>query len=247
VHVVGRTFRDAGVQGITFHKHDLSGMAESSRAAGELPVEELDAVFLTTGIIAPKKREVTKEGIEVDVAISALNRDVIMKALAPRLKRGARVFIVGFPGVNQKANVEDLNSEKKYEGGLGEAHWNTVAMNEVLVVHWAEKLKDKGVGVYGLNPGLVKTMIRTPVLGNGILFSVFESLAATFVGTTPDKYAAVILPLAVAPELTSHSGAAFNAKADPILISKVVTDDHAYVSSLVAAMDALEAKALAAS
>ena len=79
VTVVGRTFRDEGVKGLTFVKADLSSMKEAARLGRELAVESTDVLLLTTGIIAAKQREVTAEGLERDMAISYLSRLVVLQ------------------------------------------------------------------------------------------------------------------------------------------------------------------------
>ena len=65
----------------------------------------------------------------VDMAVSALSRWVMLKALLPRLKPSARIFVWGFPGSKGAfagASLSDFNSEKKFAGGFGQAHMNTV-------------------------------------------------------------------------------------------------------------------------
>jgi nucleoside-diphosphate-sugar epimerase len=52
VVVVGQTFRDQNVPGISFVKADLSSIKEAKRVAAELPVESADIVIFTTGIMA---------------------------------------------------------------------------------------------------------------------------------------------------------------------------------------------------
>jgi len=61
VIVVGRTFRDAGVPGITFIQADLSLMREAKRIGEALPAETLDIVIFTTGIFAAPERQETAE------------------------------------------------------------------------------------------------------------------------------------------------------------------------------------------
>src|SRR5690349_18310890 len=108
VVVVGQTFRDSDVRGIEFIKADLSLMREAERVGKALPAETLDLVIFTTGIFAAPKRQETGEAIERDMAVSYLNRLVILRQIAPRLgknrpaaKLKPRVFIMGYPGAGQ--------------------------------------------------------------------------------------------------------------------------------------------------
>ena len=221
VLVVGQTFRDQKVTGIEFMKADLSSMREAKQIGKELPAETIDIVVFTTGIMAGPKREVTAEGIERDLAVSYLSRFVILNEIAPRLGKDRaktdlrpRMFVVGFPGTEQKADVDDLNSERRYKRLA--AHSNTVAGNEVLVLQAAQRFP--GVDVFGLNPGFVKTNIRANLLGSSALVAVMEWLTS-FVTVAPEIYAERLVPLLVSRDLNGRSGAMFNNKAQVILPS----------------------------
>jgi NAD(P)-dependent dehydrogenase (short-subunit alcohol dehydrogenase family) len=214
VTVVGRTQRD---NGMNFVKADLSLITEAKRVASELPVETLDTVIFTVGIVPGKIRQETTEGVELDMAASALSRHVMLREMAGRLKATARVFIWGFPGskgVISTTNVKDFNSELAYEGGFGTAHMNTVALNEALVHYWASK----GMLIYGMNPGLIKTNIRNSMHGGGFAGSIMEFLINCF-NPNVDKYARKILPLLIAPELNEYAGIMFGQKGTAILPS----------------------------
>ncbi len=243
VLVVGRTFRDEGQKGMSFLRADLSSMKEAVRV-GQTIDGGFDVVVLTTGIMAAKVREVTAEGIERDLAISTLSRFAILRELAPRLsnrKAGAkapRVFVMGFPGAGNLGDPGDLNAEKTYDAMA--AHMNTVAGNEAIVLDATTRYP--AIHFFGLNPGLIKTNIRANYLGEG---KFLHRLAEGFIGLlmqTPERYAAGVLPLLVAPELEGKSGVMFGKKGQPIL----PTDgfDAARVATFVRAMEGLLAKAL---
>ena len=241
VLVVGQTFRDAETKNISFLNADLSLLMDAKRVADEMPAEQLDLVVMTTGTMAGPKREVTAEGVERDLAISYLSRYVILNTIAPHLGRDRRqprlkprVFVMGFPGSGQSANVEDLNSEKSY--GRMKAHMNTVAGNEALVLDAARRFFD--IDVFGLNPGFVKTGIRGNLFGsNKLLLKIIEGLSS-FMTIEPEVYSTRITPMLVSPHLEGRSGAMFNNKAEAILPSKNVTDPS-YLRSVVDASDRL--------
>lgn len=246
VTVVGRTFRDEGVKGLSFRQADLSSMKAAAALGRDLPVEGVDTVVFTTGIIAAKKREVTGEGLERDMAISFLSRLAALTVLAPRIEaeaRGAvrppRVFVMGFPGAGNRGNVDDLNAEGKYDAM--EAHANTVAGNEALVLEFARRFPT--LRVFGLNPGLIKTKIRANFMGEGSLsHRVTEFLIGLFTPTA-ESYAARIVPVLFAPELDAKSPALFGAKGQPILPSSGF--DEAYVQRFLDGSRALITRALA--
>lgn len=144
VTVVGRTFRDPGVKGMTFVQADLSSMKEATRLGRELAVESADVLLLTTGIIAAKQREVTSEGLERDMAISDLSRLAVLRGVTSRLGTArpagtgaARIFVMGFPGAGNLGNLDDLMGERSYDAMA--VHTNTVAGNEALVLDGARR------------------------------------------------------------------------------------------------------------
>ncbi len=244
VMVVGQTFRDSGVPGIEFLQADLSLMSEAQRVAAALPAETLDLVVLTTGIFAAPKRQETAEGLERDMAVSYLSRLVLVRGIARRLgmQRQAapmkpRVFIMGYPGTGQAGTIDDLNAEKSYSAMA--VHMNTVAGNEMLVVDSAKRYTN--ASFFGLNPGLVKTNIRSNFLGEGSLrFRLMEWMIG-LLAPSAETYAETVTPLLVSPDLEGHSGAMFDRKGLAILPSAELTGDH--VSAFLAASEALVARA----
>jgi NAD(P)-dependent dehydrogenase (short-subunit alcohol dehydrogenase family) len=245
VTVVGQTFRDQVTAGISFVKADLSLMSEAHRVAKELPAEQLDLVVFTTGIIAAPKREETAEGIERDMAVSYLNRLVILREIASRLGKGRagktlkpRVFLMGMPGTNQVGNPDDLNAEKSY--APMKVHSSTVAGNELLVLEAATQYPN--AAFFGLSPGIVKTNIRDNLMGKGSLKSkIAEGLIGLFT-PTPEKYATGIVPLLVSPDLESQSGGLFNQKGLPVEAAKPHLDAE-YRARFLAASDVLIGRA----
>jgi NAD(P)-dependent dehydrogenase (short-subunit alcohol dehydrogenase family) len=245
VTVVGRTFRDDPAARLTFVAADLSSMREAIRVGRELPAESFDLVLFTTGIIAAKTREDTPEHVERDVAISYLSRIAVLGGLSARLgsARDAdaprpRVFVMGSPGTGEIGNPDDLNSEKNYRSMV--AHGNTLAGNEILVL--GAKDWFPGPAFFGLGPYLVKTGIRSNLLGDG---SITHKLVETAIGLfmqSPETYAKRIVPLLFAPELEGKTGLMFGHKAQPILPTQGF--DSAYIDRYLSASEALLRRAL---
>lgn len=246
VTVVGQTFRDQGVASIEFVKADLSRMREAERVGKTLPAEQLDLVVFTTGIFAATKRQETAEGLERDVAVSYLNRLVILREIAPRLgkSRGGersklkpRVFVMGYPGTGQAGTLGDLNAEKSYSAMT--VHMNTVAGNEMLVLDAARQYPH--ATVFGLNPGLIKTNIRDNFLGKDSLKSRVVETMIGFLTPSPEAYAERITPLLVSPDIEGHSGAMFNQRGFAIVPSPKLADST-HVSEFLAESEALVAR-----
>lgn len=230
VTVIGQTFRDSDKENVKFIKADLSSIASSQDVAKKLDVSKTDILLFTTGIFAAPTRQETKEGLERDIAVSYLNRLAMIRILAPKLGSeknslgfSPRIFIMAYPGSDQLGTPDDLNSEKKY--GTMQAHMNTVAGNEALVYDSA--LKYKNLGIYGLNPGLVKTNIRDNLFGeNSWKSRIIESVIGWFTNT-PEQYATKISPLLIAEELNSKTGGIFNNSGKALFPSKGFTNEYA--------------------
>jgi hypothetical protein len=245
VTVVGRTFRDNPAARLTFVAADLSSMSEAARVGRELPVESVDVVLFTTGIIAAKKREETPDRVERDLAISYLNRLAILQGLSPRLgsarAAGAprpRVFVMGSPGVGALGDPGDLNSERSYRSLV--AHANTVAGNEMLVLGAPDRFP--GPAFFGLGPYLIKTDIRSNFLGAGsITHKLFETVIGVFM-QSPETYAKRMVPLLFTPELEGRAGLMFGHKAHPVRPTEAL--DKAYVDRYLTASEALLRRAL---
>ena len=191
---------------VSFVKADFTLMRDAARLGRELL--PADVVALTHGILPASTREETAEGIEKDMAVSCLSRLALLRELAPRLPGGARVFVWGMPGNGAAFQADDLNAEKGYGGGFGWVHMNTVGGNEAIVHVLAPRLKDKGVSVFGMNPGIVKTDIRGPVYPFSFVGTIMEALVGFFT-PSPAKYAETTVPLMFAPGLEAHTGAMF--------------------------------------
>lgn len=245
VVVVGQTFRDADTPGIEFIKADLSLMSEAERVAQALPAETLDMVIFTTGIFAAPQRQETAEGIERDMAVSYLNRWVLLKGIASRLgaaRSGSahlkpRVFVMGYPGAGQAGSLDDLNAERSYKAMA--VHMNTVAGNEALVLDAAKRYPH--ATFFGLNPGLIKTSIRHNFFGEGTLKSRFAETLIGWLTPDADTYANGIAPLLATPDIETHSGTMFNRKGQAVLPSTGLTPEH--VQRFMAASEDLAERA----
>ena len=241
VTIVGRTFREVDTPRVSFMQADLELMSEALRIGRNLPAEKLDLVVFTTGIMPGPERTETADGLEQDLAVSYLSRLAMLREMGRRLGKKRtnptskpRVFVMGMPGSNAKGNIEDLNSEKTFSPMP--AHMNTVAGNEALVLYGARQYPD--INFYGLNPGLIKSNIRSNMSGGreSIRHRITEGIIGILT-MSADTYAGRIVPLLFSTDIESASGAFFNQKANAIMPSEVMTPS--YVNQYMEASDKL--------
>ena len=142
-----------------------------------------------------------------------MSRLVIVRELGVRLgtSRSAgrpkpRVFIMGMPGNDRDASLDDFNSERNYS--LSIAHSNTVVGNEALVLDGATRYPS--VNFFGLNPGIIKSNIMSGMLGTGTPALKLHRTIVGLLFQSAETYAGKILPLLLTPEIEDHSGAMFN-------------------------------------
>lgn len=229
VTVIGQTMRDTESDSLKFVKADLSSMKNAKEVAKTLndngQVKEFTHVIFTNGIFSSRTRQETAEGIERDMAISYLSRYAMLNDIKGNLTKSfntgtadlkPRVFIMAYPGTNQLGNPDDMNAEPSTYSFLN-AHMNTVAANEALVLKVAKD--SDNFNIYGLNPGLVKTGIRSNLYGQGFFARQLENFMSFF-QQTPEVYASKMIPLFVAPDIEDRDGGMFDNKGEAILASK---------------------------
>ncbi|EHN01530.1 YKL107W-like protein [Saccharomyces cerevisiae x Saccharomyces kudriavzevii VIN7] len=232
VTVVGQTFRDEDLKDkIKFVKADLSLASECKRIShsDEIPYEELTHLIFTTGIFASRQKQITSEGLEKDMAVSYLSRYIIFHDVANRLGINRmkkddlpKVFVAGFPGNGQMGDPDDLNSDGKNYSAYA-THMNTVAANESLVLD--AKYRFTNIDTFGLNPGLIKTNIRSNLLGSDSYLSRITEWIISWTCQSAETYAKMICTLIVSPAIESRGGTMFSNKGDAILPTPGLTKD----------------------
>ena len=120
------------------------------------------------------------------------------------------------------------------------AHGNTIAGNEILVLGAKDMLP--GSAYFGLAPGLIKTGIRSNLLGDGSITHKLVETAVGFFMQSPETYAKRVVPLLFAPELEGRTGIMFGPKAQPVLPTRGL--DTAYIDRYLSASEALLRRAL---
>jgi len=193
---------------------DLSSQAEVRRLAKELGSRypQLHVLINNAGV-APVKRQVTKDGMEMAFAVNYLAPFLLTNLLLDPLKAGAPARVVNVAGdFHRKATIKfgDLMSEKDYNGVQAN---NQAKLALILITYeLARRLDGVGVTANCLHPGAVATgaPLRDPDL------SAFGRLMYTLVKPfflSPDKGAETSIFLATSPEVERVTGKYFVKKA----------------------------------
>eukprot|EP00475_Leptophrys_vorax_P029973 TRINITY_DN4446_c0_g1_i1.p1 TRINITY_DN4446_c0_g1~~TRINITY_DN4446_c0_g1_i1.p1 ORF type:complete len:319 (-),score=90.68 TRINITY_DN4446_c0_g1_i1:84-1040(-) len=221
VTVVGR--RNPNAEGLVHIAADLSTVQamEDLASISVTNPQDIDIVLCTQGILAPPKRQVTVDGIEKDLAVSYVSRFVVLNRLISRGLKG-KIYVMGFAGAEEKGNLDDFNGEKNYNSMT--QHMNTVVANDALTIGLARRNPD--LSVFGLNPGLIVTEIRSNVYdGNATMEWFVESLLGLFTPTA-DQYGELILPVFVTDLRKPGEEIFFNQRGQPVHKSQFLSDDR---------------------
>ncbi len=182
---------------------DLSVQREvrSLAAAVAEDGERLDVLLLNAGLYT-RRRRLTCDGIETQLAVNHLAPFLLLRRLRERLVASApaRVVVVSSEAHRQgRIDFDDLQGDRRY-GGL-RAYAQSKLANLLFVREAARRLAGEGVTVNAAHPGVVAT---------NLLFSGFAPLRllAPFL-RTPEEGAATPVRLASDPALADVSGRYF--------------------------------------
>jgi len=124
---------------------------------------------------------------------------------------------MGFCGL--EAKIEDYNGENSYSTWV--QHTNTVVSNDAYIIGLRKRRPD--LALYGLNPGLIKTGIRSNIYSNSMFQFITENIIG-FITPTPMQYANVIKNV-IAAESIPKEAFFFNNWGEPIHISHYLSDE----------------------
>lgn len=198
---------------------DLSSQ-KSIRAAADAFLKkhkELHVLVNSAGVFMPK-RVVSPDGLEMTFATNYIGYWLLTNLLVPALKKGApsRVVNVSSKTVGTKVDLEDLNFEKRKFSYM-KATPPTMVARVLFTQELAERLKDSGVTVNAMHPGLVaNTQLLNQTRG-------FFRWMTNTVGAKPEKGADTALWLATSPEAAQITGQLL-AKRKPIKLPAQAKD-----------------------
>ena len=101
------------------------------------------------------------------------------------------------------------------------------------------------VNFYGLNPGLMKSNIRSGTLGEGSFGLRLSEIVIGALFPSVEEYSERILPLLASPDIEDYSGAIFNRHGDAIHASRSLSEGS-NLETVIEESERLQRMALAA-
>jgi NAD(P)-dependent dehydrogenase (short-subunit alcohol dehydrogenase family) len=185
---------------------DLSSQASIRQAATELQgrYPRLHVLINNAGVI-PRRRQVTVDGLEMQLAVNHLAYFLLTNLLLPQLKAGVPSRIVNVSsGAHTHAGIgfDDLQAERGYDPK--QVYSRSKLANILFTYELARRLRGTGVTANCLNPGVVATRMLDDYMG----IASGAGLVSTF-GAKPEEGAETSIYLAASPEVETVTGKYF--------------------------------------
>jgi NAD(P)-dependent dehydrogenase (short-subunit alcohol dehydrogenase family) len=185
---------------------DLSSQASIRRAAADIQgrYPRLQVLINNAGVI-PRRREVTVDGLEMQLAVNHLAYFLLTSLLLPQLKAGAPSRIINVSsGAHTHAGMDfdDLQAEQGYDPK--EVYSRSKLANILFTYELARRLQGTGVTANCLNPGVVATGMLADYMG----VAAGAGIGSTF-GARPEEGAETSVYLASSPEVERVTGKYF--------------------------------------
>jgi NAD(P)-dependent dehydrogenase (short-subunit alcohol dehydrogenase family) len=167
--------------------------------------EKLDVLINNAGICLPERR-ITVDGLEESFQVNHLSHFLLTNLLLDILKKSDDPRIINLSSAAHKAGKVDfdsINGFKPYNSFR--AYADTKLYNILFTLELAEKLKDKGISVNTLHPGVVGTNFGNEF---GRIFKFLYRLGKPFM-ITPEKGANTSIYLADSDEVKNITGIYF--------------------------------------
>lgn len=208
--VIRVTRAQGAAQPMTFIAADLSDMNEVRRVAAQVLNTQgrLDFLVHSAGV-HHMERTLTPDGVEYNFAANYLCRFLLTNLLLERLlaSKGARIVVVGSPYVFDPEiflRFRGLSGER-----LSSPIWALVKSGmavSIWTVGLAQRLRDTGVSVNTVVPGVV----RTDILRNDpVLIRWMDKAIQPFVGMSAAQGAVAPLYALLSPEVAKLNGQFF--------------------------------------
>lgn len=203
----------AAVPGAQVHTHtaDLSSQAEIRKLAAEIrQAPRLDVLVNNAGAIFDR-RDVTVDGIERTWALDHLGYVLLTLELLDTLKASAAagfepriINVASAAHIRGHVDFDDVGGARRY--GAMRAYSQAKLGNVLFSYALARRLKDDGITVNALHPGVINTGFAR---NTGGVFGVAWNLVRPFL-SSPDKGAATSIRVASASDLDGVTGRYFS-------------------------------------
>jgi NAD(P)-dependent dehydrogenase (short-subunit alcohol dehydrogenase family) len=203
---------------------DLSSQRAVRAAAEEIGDQHrvLHVLVNNAGVVT-RKREVTVDGLETQLAVNHLAPFLLTHLLLPHLRAGAPSRIVTVSSTTHHGamiDFDDLQRERDYDST--DVYAVTKLMNVLFTYELARRLAGTRVTANCLHPGAIATRLladymRVPLVGG---------VAARAIGATPEQGADTVLYLASSPDVDHVTGKYFThrreARSAPVTYDEAV-------------------------
>jgi NAD(P)-dependent dehydrogenase (short-subunit alcohol dehydrogenase family) len=166
---------------------------------------KLDVLINNAGVCLPEKR-ITGDGLEESFQINHLSHFILSNLLLEELKKSDDPRIINVSSgahTSGKFDPKNLQSEKKFSPFS--TYSDTKLLNILFSYELAERLKDKGITVNAVHPGVVNTNFAHEFKG---VFGVMNRMFKPFL-LSPQKGAATSVYLASSDEVKNVTGKYF--------------------------------------
>ncbi|XP_023177896.2 retinol dehydrogenase 12-like isoform X2 [Drosophila hydei] len=217
-----------GNQKIYFLHLDLSSLASVRKFVADFKAEQnqLHILINNAGTFSGTRR-LTKDGFEMQLGVNHLGHFLLTILLLDLLKKSSPSRIVNVSSIAHtigKINVDDLNSEKSYDGGA--AYYQSKLAIVMFTRELAKRLAGTGVTVNSLHPGVVDTEILANynVAQNRLIrYNVIKPILWPFL-KTPKSGAQTTIYAAIDPGLNDVTGQYFS-DCKPKEVAKLAKDE----------------------
>ena len=146
-----------------FYPADFASLAEVRRLAGEIRRDytRLDVLVNNAGLIVPR-RELSKDGYEMQFAVNYLSGYLLTYSLLPLLEKGTSARIVNVSSLAASPiDFTDVMLERGYSSNR--AYGQSKLAQVMFTIDLAQELKGKGIAVQALHPAtyMDTSMVRS--------------------------------------------------------------------------------------
>ncbi|MBV1882148.1 MAG: SDR family oxidoreductase [Pseudomonadales bacterium] len=166
--------------------------------------DHLDILINNAGIV-PIKKELTNDGLEMQIGVNHIGHFLLTKLLIPQLKAANQSRVVNVASMIHnigKIDFDSFQGDKPYN--TIKAYGQSKLANILFTRELAKRYASVGISTYSLHPGNVGTSI----MGRGIIARTAYKILGGFM--SHKRGARTSIYLATAPGIESLSGSYFN-------------------------------------